>query len=167
VWDASLFERLADDHVALLPVEINDALLGVEDTRIDLMFLRNRLTDTHELLAPASTTSRGSDSDSLALEGVVGASNPCGSHRFAFFDQEDVSGLAEIAVGVGLLIPQTRQPAAWATVALLVAIFPANNFMTTSGVVIEGMPGGGDPSELVGGRLPLQGVLLLWAIWYT
>jgi uncharacterized membrane protein len=79
-----------------------------------------------------------------------------------------LSGLAEIAVGIGLLIPRTRRQAAWATVALLVAIFPANIYMATHGVVIEGMPGGGDPSVLVRwGRLPLQGVLILWALWYT
>jgi len=79
-----------------------------------------------------------------------------------------LSGLAEIAVGIGLLIPRTRQHAAWATVALLLAIFPANVYMATHGIVIEGMPGGGDPSEFVRwGRLPLQGVLILWALWYT
>lgn len=79
-----------------------------------------------------------------------------------------LSGLAEIAVVIGLLIPRTRQYAAWATVALLVAIFPANIYMATHGVVIEGMPGGGDPSDVVRwGRLPLQGVLILWALWYT
>ena len=79
-----------------------------------------------------------------------------------------LSGLAEIAVGIGLLIPQTRQYAAWATIALLVAIFPANVYMAIQGVVIEGVSGGGDPSELVRwGRLPLQGVLILWAYWYT
>jgi len=79
-----------------------------------------------------------------------------------------LSGLAEIAVGIGLLIPRTRRYAAWGTVALLIAIFPANIYMATHGVVIEGMPGGGDPSEFVRwGRLPLQGVLILWALWYT
>jgi len=79
-----------------------------------------------------------------------------------------LSGIAEIAVGIGLLIPRTRQLAAWSTIALLIAIFPANIYMATHGVVIEGMPGGGDPSELVRwGRLPLQGVLILWALWYT
>lgn len=79
-----------------------------------------------------------------------------------------LSGLAEIGVGVGLLLPRTRRYAAWATVALLVAVFPANVYMATHGVVIEGMPGGGDPSELVRwGRLPLQGVLILLALWYT
>ena len=79
-----------------------------------------------------------------------------------------LTGLAEIAVGIGLLIPRTRQYAAWATVALLVAIFPANVYMATHGIVVEGMPGGGDPSAFVRwGRLPLQGVLILWALWYT
>jgi uncharacterized membrane protein len=79
-----------------------------------------------------------------------------------------LSGLAEIAVGIGLLIPRTRRHAAWATVALLVAIFPANVYMATHGVVIEGLPGGGDPSTVVRwGRLPLQGVLILLALWYT
>ena len=79
-----------------------------------------------------------------------------------------LSGLAEIAVGVGLLVPRTRRHAAWATVALLVAIFPANVYMATHGIIVEGMPGGGDPSALVRwGRLPLQGALILWAFWYT
>ncbi|MFC7057569.1 DoxX family protein [Halovenus salina] len=79
-----------------------------------------------------------------------------------------LSGLAEIAVGVGLLVPRTRQYAAWGTVALLLAIYPANIYMATSGVVIEGLSGGGDPSALVRwGRLPLQGVLIALAFWYT
>jgi uncharacterized membrane protein len=79
-----------------------------------------------------------------------------------------LSGVAEIAVGAGLLVPRTRRYAAWGTVALLVAVFPANVYMATSGVVVEGVPGGGDPSALVRwGRLPLQGVLILLALWYT
>lgn len=79
-----------------------------------------------------------------------------------------LSGLTEVAVGIGVLLRQTRQYAAWATIALLVAIFPANVYMAISGVVIEGMPGGGDPSAFIRwARLPLQGVLILWAYWYT
>ena len=78
-----------------------------------------------------------------------------------------LSGVAEIAVGIGVLIPRTRRYAAWATIALLVAIFPANVYMATSMVVVEGI-GGSDPSPLIRwGRLPLQGVLILWAYWYT
>lgn len=79
-----------------------------------------------------------------------------------------LSGVAEIGVGAGVLLPRTRTYAAWATVALLIAIFPANIYMATSGVVVAGMPGGGDPSAFVRwARLPLQGVLILWAYWYT
>jgi len=79
-----------------------------------------------------------------------------------------LSEIAEITVGIGLLMPRTRQLAAWSTAALLVAIFPANIYMPTHGVVIEGMLGGGDPPEFVRwGRLSLQAVLLLWALWYT
>ena len=70
-----------------------------------------------------------------------------------------LSGVAEIAVGIGVLIPRTRHYAALATVALLVAVYPANIYMAVSGVM---------GSELVRwGRLPLQGVLVLWALWYT
>lgn len=79
-----------------------------------------------------------------------------------------LSGLAEITVGVGLLVPRTRSYAAWATIALLVAVFPANVYMAVSMVPVEGVSGGDDPSALVRwGRLPLQGVLVLWAYWYT
>jgi len=78
-----------------------------------------------------------------------------------------LSGVAEIAVGVGVLIPRTRRYAAWATIAMLIAIFPANVYMATSMVVVDGI-GGSDPSPLIRwGRLPLQGVLILWAYWYT
>lgn len=78
-----------------------------------------------------------------------------------------LSGVAEVAVGVGLVIPRTRRYAAWATIAMLVAIFPANVYMATSMVVVDGI-GGSDPSPLVRwARLPLQVVLILWAYWYT
>lgn len=79
-----------------------------------------------------------------------------------------LSGIAEIALGAGLVHPRTRRLAAWGIVALLIAIFPANVYMATSGVVIEGAPGSGDPSDIVRwGRLPIQALLLAWAWWYT
>ncbi|MBV0901347.1 DoxX family protein [Halomicroarcula salina] len=79
-----------------------------------------------------------------------------------------LSGIAEVVVGLGLLVPRTRSYAAWATIALLIAIFPANVYMAVSMVTIEGAPGSGDPSVLARwARLPLQGVLILWAYWYT
>ena len=80
-----------------------------------------------------------------------------------------LSGVAEVALGVGVLVPQTRRYAAWGLVALLVAVFPANVYMATSGVVVEGTPFGTlDPSAAERwGRLPLQAVLVAWAWWYT
>lgn len=79
-----------------------------------------------------------------------------------------LSGIAEILVGVGVLVPRTRRLAAWGVIALLVAVFPANVYMATHDVVIQGAPGGGDPSALARwGRLPLQAVLIAWAWWYT
>jgi uncharacterized membrane protein len=38
-------------------------------------------------------------------------------------------GIAEIAGGIGLLIPLTQAWAAWGIIALLIAVFPANVYM--------------------------------------
>lgn len=75
-----------------------------------------------------------------------------------------VSGVAEIAGGVGLLVPATRRLAAWGLVALLVAVFPANVNMA-----IHHLPLGARavPSWALWARLPLQVVLIAWAWWYT
>ena len=80
-----------------------------------------------------------------------------------------LSGAAEITLGLGVIYPKTRRFAAWGLVALLLAVFPANVYMATSGVVVTGtMLGTLDPSPLVRwGRLPLQAVLVAWAWWYT
>ncbi|KTG30743.1 DoxX family protein [Haloferax profundi] len=80
-----------------------------------------------------------------------------------------LSGVAEVALGIGVIRPQTRRIAAWGLVALLLAIFPANVYMPTSGVVLTGVPESmQNPSDAVRwGRLPLQAVLILWAWWYT
>ncbi|KAB1188275.1 MULTISPECIES: hypothetical protein [Haloferax] len=80
-----------------------------------------------------------------------------------------LSGVAEVALGIGVLLPQTRRIAAWGLVALLIAIFPANVYMATSGVVLTGVPEFvQNPSATARwARLPLQVVLILWAWWYT
>lgn len=80
-----------------------------------------------------------------------------------------LSGVAEIALGVGLLIPRTRKLAAWGVIALLIAVFPANVYMAVSDVTVTGVFGRTlDPSPTVRwGRLPLQAVLIGWAWWYT
>src|SRR5579871_1190768 len=51
-----------------------------------------------------------------------------------------VSGAAEIAGGIGLLIPRLRNAAAWGLVALLIAVFPANVYMATSHIQVGSVP---------------------------
>jgi uncharacterized membrane protein len=60
-----------------------------------------------------------------------------------------LSGVAEVVVGLGLLVPRTRRYAAWAAIATLLAIFLANVYMATSGVVLTETSGGADPSAAV------------------
>src|SRR5215207_9190682 len=75
-----------------------------------------------------------------------------------------ISGVAEIAGGLGLILPATRRLAAWGLVALLLAIFPANLNMA-----INHLPLGDrvvSPWALWL-RLPLQLPLIAWAYWYT
>jgi uncharacterized membrane protein len=78
-----------------------------------------------------------------------------------------IAGLAEIVLGVFVLEPRTRVLAAWGLIALLIAVFPANVYVALENV---GLPGGepGTGNALVAWlRLPLQGVFVLWAWWYT
>ncbi|MFP2957658.1 DoxX family protein [Myxococcus sp. 1LA] len=72
------------------------------------------------------------------------------------------SGVAEVLLGVGLAIPQTSRLAAWGLIALFVAVFPANLYMVQHPERFRKIP-----PALLWLRLPLQGVLILWAWWYT
>lgn len=73
-----------------------------------------------------------------------------------------LSGIAEIVLGVGLLIPQSSQYAAWGLILLLIAVFPANIHMAIHPELYPTVP-----SLMLRMRLPLQVVLVLWAYWYT
>lgn len=75
-----------------------------------------------------------------------------------------LSGLAEIAGGVGLLIPRLRRVAAWWLVALLVAVFPANLYMATDHIQMTANP---SPEWIAWARLPLQALLIWWVLWCT
>ena len=72
-----------------------------------------------------------------------------------------VSGAAEIALGALLLAPESRRYAAWGLVALLVAVFPANIYVYQHQAMFPLPP----LAHLI--RLPVQGVLILWALSYT
>jgi len=77
-----------------------------------------------------------------------------------------LSGAAEGGLGALLLLPATRRAAAWALIATLIAIFPANVYgATTAATDQPAMPG--VPVWAAWLRLPLQGVLIAGAYWYT
>jgi uncharacterized membrane protein len=73
-----------------------------------------------------------------------------------------LSGAAEIAGGIGVLVPQTQRAAAWGLIALLVAVMPANVWMVQHPERYAGIP-----VWAMWVRLPLQGVLVWWAWRYT
>ena len=52
-----------------------------------------------------------------------------------------ISGVAEIFGGIGLLIPFTRNLAAWGLVALLIAVLPANIYTATAHLPLPGLAG--------------------------
>ena len=76
-----------------------------------------------------------------------------------------VSGAAEIAGGVGLLIPRTRRAAAWGLVALLIAVFPANVHMAIHDIPMD--DGGEGLGVWAWVRLPFQLVFIAWTLWAT
>lgn len=49
-----------------------------------------------------------------------------------------LSGVAEIAGGLGILLPQTRKLAAWGIIALLFAVLPANFHIAIYNVPVFG-----------------------------
>lgn len=73
-----------------------------------------------------------------------------------------LSGVAEILGGVGILVPATRQAAAWGLIALLVCVWPANLYMAMRPELFPGIPG-----WALWLRLPLQIPMILWAWQYA
>jgi uncharacterized membrane protein len=76
-----------------------------------------------------------------------------------------LSGVAEVLLGVAVVIPRTRRLAAWGIVALLIAVFPANLNMAIHDIPVGGRTEGLGIWNWV--RLPMQAVLIAWAWWYT
>jgi uncharacterized membrane protein len=70
-----------------------------------------------------------------------------------------VSGVAELAGGAGVLVPEVRRRAGWWLIATLLAIFPANVNMAVNADRFRMVP-----EPLLWARLPLQGALIAW-VW--
>jgi uncharacterized membrane protein len=67
------------------------------------------------------------------------------------------SGVAEVAGGVGVLLPWTRRSAGLGLVALLAAVFPANLYMARSPERFRKIP-----RWALYARLPLQPLAMWW-----
>ena len=80
-----------------------------------------------------------------------------------------VSGACEMALGALVLVPATRALAAWGLVALLLAVFPANINQAVYEVPLRHAPAWLPPPTPLGLwlRLPVQFVLIAWALWYA
>jgi uncharacterized membrane protein len=70
-----------------------------------------------------------------------------------------VSGVAEILLGLGVLVDRTRVIAGWGLIALLIAVFPANVQMLLNAVASHA---GALSLVLLTLRLPLQWVIGRW-----
>jgi uncharacterized membrane protein len=69
-----------------------------------------------------------------------------------------LSGVAEVAGGLGVLLPRLRRAAGAGLMALLVAVFPANLYMARSPERFPRIP-----RWALYGRLPLQPLMIWWA----
>ena len=72
-----------------------------------------------------------------------------------------VSGLAEIAGGMGVLVRPLRRAAGWGLIALLVAVYPANIYMALHPGHFSIAP------WVLWVRLPFQLVFFCWVWWST
>ncbi len=70
-----------------------------------------------------------------------------------------ISGLCEIAGGIGVLSPRARRWAGWGLIVLCVAVLPANFQM-----LLDAQAAGASTAWLTALwlRLPLQGALIAW-----
>ena len=73
-----------------------------------------------------------------------------------------LTGLLEIVLGLLLPVPRFTRAAGFGLIALLILIFPANIHMAINSDLYPHI----NPIALWL-RLPLQGVLIAWAYWYT
>ena len=74
----------------------------------------------------------------------------------------ELSGVAEILGGVGLLVPVTRRFSAVGIAAMLVVFFDVHIFMLRHAARFPEVPG-----WVLWARIPLQFLLIAWALYYA
>jgi uncharacterized membrane protein len=72
-----------------------------------------------------------------------------------------LTGIVELAGAAGLMVPSLARPSAYALMALLIAMFPANVFAARRALTI-----GGRPATPLAVRLPMQ-VFWIAALWFS
>lgn len=73
-----------------------------------------------------------------------------------------LSGIAEIILGIALVIPLLSSYVAWGIIALLIAVFPTHIYMYQNEKVRMGLP-----KWVLLFRMPLQLGLIFWGYQYT
>ena len=73
-----------------------------------------------------------------------------------------ISGAAEMLLGLLILLPRRSAIAGWGLIALLIAVFPANVQMALHPETFPEFS-----ARALWLRLPLQAVMIAWAFWYT
>lgn len=71
-----------------------------------------------------------------------------------------LSGAAEMAGGIGVLIPSLRPYAGWGLLLLLCAVFPVHIYMVREPSAFPQVP-----LWALYARLPLQFILMAWVYW--
>lgn len=72
------------------------------------------------------------------------------------------SGVLEIVGGLAVLRPRWQAPTGLGLALLLLAVFPANVHMALNADLYPTLP-----AWALYARLPVQGLLILWALWAT
>jgi uncharacterized membrane protein len=72
-----------------------------------------------------------------------------------------ISGVCELAGGIGIAVPRFRRAAGIGLIALLIAVFPANVYMALRPELFGDV---GSPAAFWI-RLPIQLVLIVWVWW--
>lgn len=75
-----------------------------------------------------------------------------------------LSGAAELLLGAGLLVPRLSRRSALGVALLFVAVFPANVYHWLADVHVGSSALSGWYHAV---RLPLQGLLIAWAVWLS
>ena len=69
-----------------------------------------------------------------------------------------ISGIAELAGGIGVMVPSLRRLSGLSLIALLAAVFPANMYMAREPEEFKNVP-----RWALYARLPLQPLMMIWA----